>query len=100
VGNQDELVAIGYLFAPSQSELIERSPTNPYAMHLRSESSMHMYPTRPTARSLREGSVSKGITGETLTYHVQTKLPFPVVWSATEAAKKRYRSTYVDHQGK
>jgi hypothetical protein len=46
------------------------------------------YPTKPTARSLRQGSASEGTTGETVTYYTKTRMPYPVLWFATERAKK------------
>jgi len=46
------------------------------------------YPTKPTARSLRQGSLSEGTTGETISYDAITRIPYPVFWFATERAKK------------
>gem|GEM_PF-1434167 len=47
-----------------------------------------LYSTKPTARSLRRGSISKGTTGEILTYDPETNMPCPVVCLVSESAGK------------
>lgn len=47
-----------------------------------------VYATSPTGLSLRKGSASQGLTGESLTYHPRAKKPVAVLWLATERAQK------------
>jgi hypothetical protein len=79
---------IATLTVPSDRELIEHSLDDPPGSAGRFREGTRFYPTKPTARSLREGSASEGTTGETLTYYTKTKIPYPMLWFATEGAKK------------
>lgn len=75
---------IAYRTVPSDRELIEHSLDDPpgSAGHFREGTSF--YATKPTARSLREGRTP----GETITYDTKTKIHYPVLWFATEGARK------------
>jgi hypothetical protein len=79
---------IAFRTIPSDKDLIEHSPNElPGSIgHFREDTKL--YPTKPTARSLRQGSASEGTTGETITYDTGTRMPYPVLWYATEGAKK------------
>ena len=79
---------IAYRTVPSDRELIEHSLDDPPGSAGHFREGTRFYPTKPTARSLREGSASEGTTGETITYHTKTKIPYPVLWFATEGARK------------
>ncbi len=47
-----------------------------------------IYPTEPTELSFKKGSISEGLTGETSTRHPMTGQRVPMLWFATDAAKK------------
>ena len=76
------------LALPDDQDLIERSLADPTGSAGRFRKDVHFYPTKPTARSLRKGSASEGKIGETLTYDPKTKVPYPVLWVASERARK------------
>ncbi len=79
---------IAYRTVPSDKELIEHSLGEPLGSAGHFREGTRFYPTEPTARSLRKGSASEGTTGETLTYYTKTKMSYPVLWFATEGARK------------
>lgn len=79
---------IAYRTVPSDREFIEHSLSDPPGSAGHFREGTRFYPTQPTARSLRKGSASEGTTGETVTYYTKTKLPYPVLWFATEGARK------------
>lgn len=80
---------IAYRLAlPDDKDLIENNLGDPAGSVGRFREGTRFYPTKPTARSLREGSASEGTTGETLTYYTKTKMPYPVLWFASERASK------------
>ena len=76
------------LALPDDQDLMERSSEDPTGSAGRFRKDVYFYPTKPTDRSLRKGSASEGKTGETLTYDPETKVPYPVLWVASERAKK------------
>jgi hypothetical protein len=79
---------IAYRTVPSDIELMTEFGRSPDGSTIPFRPGTRFYPTEPTARSLREGSASEGTTGETLTYYTKTKMPYPVLWFATEGARK------------
>jgi len=83
---------IAYRTVPSDREFIEHSFSDPLGSIGHFREGTRFYPTQPTARSLRKsswkGSSSEETTGETVTYDIKTKLPYPVLWFASEGARK------------
>jgi hypothetical protein len=79
---------IAYRLLPDDNDLFEHSLDDPPGSAGHFRESTHFYPTEPTARSLRKRSWKGGTTGETVTYDTRTKIPFPVLWFASERAKK------------
>jgi hypothetical protein len=80
---------IAYRLAlPADQDLIENSLDGPVGSVGVFRKDAHFYPTKPTTRSLRKDSASEGMTGEILTYDPKTKVPYPVLWFASERASK------------
>jgi len=80
---------IAYRTAPGDEELIERNLGESLDGSVgRFREGTRFYPTEPTARSLRKGSLSEGRTGETITYYTKTKVRVPILWFASERARK------------
>lgn len=72
------------LVLPDDEDLIENNSDAPSGSVGRFRVGTRFYPTKPTARSLREGVE----TGETITYDNRTKIPYPVLWFASERAHR------------
>ena len=90
-GKEAKPGVIAYRTVPGD-RVVEHSLNDPSGSVGHFREGTRLYPTQPTGRSLRKsswkGSSGNETTGETVTYDIITKLPYPVLWFATEGATK------------